>query len=179
MMVHARRIASIIATALLTSGLAPVLPANRAVVQRSPAHARAAFEKLRAITGTWAFTTDIDHGRVTYELVSNGAAILERVMNEEHGETGMVSMIHLDGDRLVLQHYCSAGNQPRLVSNGLDGNEIRFTFERAWNMPSRDAGHIDGAVFRFPANGRFESTWIWRQKGADEISTRRHSRADQ
>jgi hypothetical protein len=138
--------------------------------------ARAAFDRLRQIAGTWSFTAGAEHGRVSYEVVSDGTAILERVMNEEHGEAGMVSVIHLDGDRLVLQHYCGAGNQPRLVASGLTGSEVRFTFEPAAGAASPSAGHIHGAVFRFPAEGPFESTWTWRENGVDTFSTRRHQR---
>lgn len=157
-----------------------ILPAVLAGLVLAPAQAstdaRTAFDRLRQIAGAWSFTAGAEHGRVSYELVSNGTAILERVMNEEHGEAGMVSVIHLDGDRLVLQHYCGSGNQPRLVANGLTGDEIRFAFDGAGNLASPSAGHIHGAVFRFPATGAFESTWTWRENGVDESSTRLHRR---
>ena len=136
----------------------------------------AGFDTLRALAGTWTFTGDADQGRVSYEVVSGGSAVLERVMNGEHGEAGMVSVIFLDDDRLVLQHYCSAGNQPRLVSPGLDGDEIRFTFDSATSRPPVSAGHIHGAVFRFPDGRPFESHWTWRQDGTETTAVRRHAR---
>ena len=83
----------------------------------------------------------------------------------------------IEEDRLVLQHYCSAGNQPRLVSTGLDGHEIRFTFERATNLPSIGIGHIHAAVFTFPGTGPFTSRWTWLADGVETTSTRRHERA--
>jgi hypothetical protein len=142
----------------------------------TPAHAEVAFERLRAITGTWTFTTGAEQGQVSYELVSNGTAILERVSTEEHGEAGMISVIHLEGDRLVLQHYCADGNQPRLVSRGLDGEEIRFAFERAANLASADDGHIHGAAFTFTGPKSFASRWVWRANGTETTSIRRHER---
>ena len=174
-MAHVFRSATIIATL----SLIPLLASPGPAVVPTPfakADARAAFEKLRTIAGTWTFTTDSDRGKVSYELVSNGTAILERVMNAEHGEAGMVSIIHLEGDRLVLTHYCGSGNQPRLVSPGLQGDEIRFTFERASNLPTAEAGHIHGAVFSFAGPGLFASRWTWRENGQEALSTRRHSR---
>jgi hypothetical protein len=175
-MAHVSRFAAIIAALSLTPLLASPGHPGPATTPVAKADARAAFEKLRAITGTWTFTTDTDHGRVSYELVSNGTAILERVMNEEHGETGMVSVIYLDGDRLILQHYCTSGNQPRLVSPGLEGDEIRFTFERASNLASPDAGHIHGAVFSFAGPESFASRWTWRENRVETTRTRRHTR---
>jgi hypothetical protein len=175
-MVHTPRVVTIITALSLTPLFASPAPAGPAPTPIARADARAAFEKLRAIAGTWTFTTDSDHGTVSYELVSNGTAILERVMNEEHGETGMVSVVYLDGDRLILQHYCSSGNQPRLVSPGLEGDEIRFTFEGASNLASADSGHIHGAVFSFAGPGPFASRWTWRENGVDTTTARRHAR---
>jgi hypothetical protein len=149
----------------------PELPADSG----TPGETRAAeaFEKIRALAGTWAFTTAADRGTVSYEVVSNGTAVLERVVNQEHGETGMVSVIFREGDRLVLQHYCASGNQPRLVSAGLEGDAIRFTFERGSNL-APGTGHIHGAVFEFPKSGSFTSRWTWRADGVDTTTTRRH-----
>ena len=54
------------------------------------------------------------------------------VMSEIHGHgpEDMISMFHLDGpNRLLITHYCSAGNQPRMqASSSPDGKTITFTF---------------------------------------------------
>jgi hypothetical protein len=165
-----RLLAAVVAFGAMSAGVS-------ADAARPPANARAGFDKLRTLAGTWTFTIGTERGHVSYELVSDGTAILERVMNGEHGEAGVVSIIHLDGDRLILQHYCSAGNQPQLVSDGLEGDEIRFTLERISNLSSPAAGHIHGATFRFPAGRAFESDWTWREAGTDRTSVRQHSRS--
>jgi hypothetical protein len=172
MLALVRRFLTMLAVLTLTPAVAPAVPAESGTLDE--ASAAEAFEKLRALAGTWTFTTAADHGSVSYELVSNGTAIFERVMNVEHGETGMVSVIFREGDRLVLQHFCSSGNQPRLVSAGLEGHAIRFTFERASNLASPGAGHIHGAVFEFPTTGAFKSHWTWRVNGVETTSTRHH-----
>jgi len=162
------------------------LPSSTALVDRQHAAghaepgataARAGFERMRGVAGAWSFVAGAEHGRVTYTVVSDGTALLETVTNDEHGEAGMVSVIYVEGDQLVLQHYCSAGNQPRMVSPGLDGDRIRFTLEGITNLTAPSAGHIHEAEFRFPADGTFESRWTWREDGADTMSTRRHAPA--
>jgi len=49
----------------------------------------------------------------------------------------MISVYHLDGDRLILTHYCEVGNQPRMQATSFDpkSNEIDFNFLDATNMP--------------------------------------------
>lgn len=164
---------------------ATLYPAPGHAQARGPSPAAIAFARLKSLAGTWKFGdtgtapgTLMPVGTVSYEVVSNGTAILERVSGPEHGPSGMVSIIRLDGDRLVLDHYCSDGNQPRLVaSRDLAGMEIRFDFESATGLASPEAGHIHSAVFSFRPDGGFESRWGWRQAGATHTGLRRHVRA--
>ncbi|HEY6066377.1 MAG TPA: hypothetical protein VIY96_09490 [Thermoanaerobaculia bacterium] len=91
----------------------------------------------------------------------------------------MLTVFHLDGDRLLLTHYCVARNQPRLEATEIspDLSTITFTFRDGTNLASRDAGHMDKATYRFGANDEFTSRWTWFQKGKEtwmeEIQYRR------
>ncbi|MGE0351773.1 MAG: hypothetical protein AB7I33_11925 [Gemmatimonadales bacterium] len=144
------------------------LPAQQA----SPA--REGFERLKLLAGTWSFTMGGERGLVSYEVASDGSLILERVINGEHAGAGMVSAIFLDGDRLVMHHYCGAGNQPVLVSTGLEGDELRFTFAGGTNLADGSVGHIHGARFMFQEEGSFESEWTWMEAGKASAAVRRH-----
>ncbi|MBY0308272.1 MAG: hypothetical protein K2Q09_05980 [Phycisphaerales bacterium] len=67
--------------------------------------------------GRWVAHTDGKDGKptemvVTYKTVSAGSAVCETIAPGTSYE--MVTMYHLDGDRLTATHYCAMGNQPRM-----------------------------------------------------------------
>jgi hypothetical protein len=108
------------------------------------ADATAAFEKLKTLQGSWAGKGDGHDVRVSNRVTSGGFTL----MSEMQGEEDMVSMIHLDGDRLMLTHYCPMGNQPRLVGTiSPDGKNVTFNFLDATNLLSSQQGHMQSAVF--------------------------------
>jgi hypothetical protein len=81
----------------------------------------------------------------------------------------MLTVFHLDGGRLMLTHYCVARNQPRLVATAIspDLSTITFTFRDGTNLPSREAGHMDQAVYRIEGKDRYTSRWTWSQDGKE------------
>jgi hypothetical protein len=59
----------------------------------------------------------------------------------------MITMFHLDGDRLLMTHYCGAGNQPRMVGTvSPDGKTITFNFLDATNVLGSQPGHMERMV---------------------------------
>jgi hypothetical protein len=157
-----------------------------AAAQSDSSAAQRGFARLTGLAGQWAYRDSIENGSrqnvvvtgtVAYELVANGTTLQERVHGPDHDVANMISMIRLEGGRLVLDHYCSSGTQPRLVSRGLDGNVIRFVFEGGTNIPTTTTGHIHAATFTFLPDGRFESRWTWQEPGKTHVGARRHAAA--
>ena len=105
---------------------------------------RAAFEKLKSLEGSWAGKGSQGQPiQVTFRVTSNGSAI----MSEIEGSEDMISMIHLDGDRLMLTHYCATGNQPRMVGKMTpDGKAVAFDFLDVTNFNSSQPGHMQHVV---------------------------------
>jgi hypothetical protein len=69
---------------------------------------------------------------ITWQLISGGSVLMESMEEES-----IVTMYHVDKDRLMLTHYCSAHNQPRMegqVSD--DGKTFTFDFLDATNLPA-------------------------------------------
>lgn len=48
-----------------------------------------------------------------------------------------------------------------------DGHTVVFTFLDGTNIPSREVGHMDKAVYRFDGPDQFRSRWTWYQKGKE------------
>src|SRR4051812_43647541 len=121
---------------------------------------RRAFQRLLALEGDWeGKSTEGWVDRMSFQKIARGSVLLELSAFEVHPGETMATAHHLDGDRLVLTHYCVAGNQPRLVlsSTREDGSELHFTFLDGTNMTSRDKAHMDQAVIRFVDADHFTS----------------------
>ena len=101
---------------------------------------KATFEKLKALEGSWSGkTTDGRPVQVSFRVTSGGSAI----MSEIQGKEDMITMFHLDGNRLMMTHYCGAGNQPRMVGTmSPDGKTVNFDFLDATNL-SAQPGHMN------------------------------------
>ncbi|HKY04889.1 MAG TPA: hypothetical protein VJQ56_08365, partial [Blastocatellia bacterium] len=88
---------------------------------------------------------------------------------DAHPNETMMTMFYLDGDRLLLTHYCVARNQPRLAATSFadGGRTITFTFLDSTNLKSRNQGHMDKAIFRFIDENHITSQWTWYQDGKE------------
>lgn len=122
------------------------------------------FEKLKSLVGEWTgqgpggLTVD-----VSYELVSGGHAVVETRVPK--GEPSMVSIFHLDNDELMMTHYCSVGNQPRMKANVTTPGAIEFSMIDVTGLESESEGHMHGLRFDFDDSSHLRQLWIWRQDG--------------
>jgi hypothetical protein len=126
----------------------------------SATNASSAFEQLKALVGTWQADTDMGKLQATYELVSNGHVLLERV-NDGSMHHNMITTYYVDGDALALTHYCELGNEPHMVARkiNLDGREIIFDFAGSGNLASLNAQHMHAATIRLVDADHFTGAW--------------------
>jgi hypothetical protein len=131
------------------------------------------FDTMKSLTGTWVGSNSMG-GPVTvsYRPTSGGSAVLSEIQMEAHGKSeDMISMIHMDGDRLLLTHYCETGNQPRMQATASpDGKTITFTFLDATNLSSPDAGHMNRVVFTFVDAKHHTEDWQFLDHGKEMIA---------
>jgi hypothetical protein len=145
-----------------------------------PLSAKATLARFRELTGDWEEkSTEGWTGHLSIRVIGRGSAVLFTSSISAHpgADEKMATLIHPDGDRLLLTHYCVAGNQPRLAATTSHEDMVEFTFLDGTNLPSRDAGHMDRVVFRFLDRDHYSSRWSWYEKGQErwmeEISYRR------
>jgi hypothetical protein len=157
------------AAMLLLSLMAPALTlaqTHAAVgLKTNATPAQLAFERFKELEGSWkGRSTKGWEEIVSYKTIAGGSVVIETSFDAHPNET-MMTMIHMDGDRLLLTHYCVAKNQPRLVATSFadEGKTVTFTFLDGANLPSRDAGHMDKVIFRFIDDNHVSSQWTWYQ----------------
>lgn len=144
----------------------------------SPAASRAAekanpgWEKMKSLVGEWdgLYEGKIP-GHVSYKLVSNGTALMEVISNANEPE--MVTMYTPDGGRLLMTHYCSEGNQPRMRAEApaADAKQISFAFVDVSNLSGPDAGHMRHLDVLFKDADHFSQRWTFHAAGKDQTST--------
>ncbi len=131
------------------------------------ARSEAAFRSLASLAGTWEgdFSMGESKGRdtVDYRVTAGGSAIEEILFRGKPHE--MVTLYHLDSGRLLLTHYCAAGNQPTMVlAPGDDPADLKFAFLRGSNMAAGD-GHMHEARFQLLGPDQVKTTWTYWEEG--------------
>ncbi len=127
--------------------------------------AQKSFEELKALDGTWeGKTPDGQTAEVIYRVTSNGSALLSEIKGKED----MITMFHLDGERLLMTHYCGAGNQPRMVASASpDGKTFTFAFLDATNLATPDAAHMHRLVISMPDANHHTEEWVFTDHGKE------------
>jgi hypothetical protein len=117
-----------------------LLAASAALAQSD---AQKSFDQLKSLAGTWEGKNSLGEPlQVSFKITSGGSAVMSEIAG--HGKDNMITMFNLDGpNRLILTHYCGAGNQPRMQATASpDGKTLTFHFLDATNLASPDAGHM-------------------------------------
>jgi hypothetical protein len=127
--------------------------------------APAAWNKLKSLAGEWEGKGDMGKVYLSYELIAGGTALVERERTDKTPE--MLTVYHLDGKRLVLTHYCMAGNQPRMEAKSFNPGtgDLAFDFVDATNMPSPASGHMRSVSMKLIDNTRLSSEWRFFENG--------------
>ncbi|HLJ89509.1 MAG TPA: hypothetical protein VKZ53_22055 [Candidatus Angelobacter sp.] len=141
--------------------------ASTAAPAKDQQNASQAFDKLKALAGTWEASSEHGKSTISYEVIAHGTSLIERIHTADKED--MATVYHLDGDRLVLTHYCEAGNQPEMTAAAFDpeSNEIRFNFARISNLSNPNAGHMHSAAFHFDSANQTTMDWKWYENGKE------------
>jgi len=149
-----------IAVILLLAGTAAV-----AVPSNEKAAGALAFEELKTLVGEWEGRNKSGPVKITYTLVSGGTALMERLQPANEAE--MITMYSADGDRIMVTHYCSQGNQPAMKSETLKGvaKQYSFSLVSVSGLKTPDEGHMVGLVLTMLDKDHLTQEWRYQDKG--------------
>jgi len=143
-----------------------VLLAANALLAQSDA--QKSFAQIKSLAGSWEGKTG--EGKpveVSFRETGGGSALMSEILGRGHED--MVTMFYLDGpDKLMLTHYCGAGNQPRMKATvSPDGKTFTFDFVDATNLASLDDGHMSRVVFAVLDPGHHTEEWTFTNHGKE------------
>ena len=130
--------------------------------------AQKTFDQLKALSGVWEgkVTTDMPVAasiqnslmHVTLRTTSRGNALLHEMTSS--GPDDPITMFYLDENRLLLTHYCDAGNRPRMEGKlSPDGKTVEFSFLDV--AGSNQHQHMHHAKFTFIDADHHTEDWIF------------------
>ena len=120
------------------------------------ADAQKSFDKMKTLAGAWEghVTTLPQQAEMEGKLMQVSLRVTSMGHTLMHEMTGSgrpddpITMFVVDGDRLLLTHYCDADNRPRMVGKmSPDGKTVEFDFLDV--AGSTEYGHMHHAVFTF------------------------------
>ena len=127
--------------------------------------AQKAFATIKALPGNWVGDTVMGPVQVNFKVTAGGSAVMSEILGKED----MVSMFNLDGPgRLLMTHYCAAGNEPRMeASLSPDGKIITFIYVDATNLATPDAGHMQKMVLTVIDDNHHTEEWTFTDHGKE------------
>jgi hypothetical protein len=143
-----------------------------------PSPAASAFEKMKSLAGKWDLEepSAVEPGAkpdesqakpkqiVVYRVTSAGSAVEETLFPGTPHE--MVTMYHLDGDALMLTHYCAVGNQPHMRATKFDNpSQIAFGFAGGTNMNPATDSHMHDLTLTFVDADHIKAEWSFYERG--------------
>jgi hypothetical protein len=149
-------------TTAVSTLIVVMLSASYAMAEADP---HKAFDLLKGMEGNWSGQNQQGQTvEVSFRPISGGTAVMSEIHG--HGPENMVTMFHMDGDRLLMTHYCGAGNQPRMKVTSADSKSVSFEFFDGTNIGPND-GHMQHVTFTEPDANHHVEEWVFLDHGKE------------
>lgn len=137
---------------------------HRVVTAASETQRTALLERVKGLAGEWQMKDEKGNlvPASTFTVTSSGSAVREIMFAGMPHE--MTNMYTMDGDSLVVTHYCAQGNQPRMRARLNDGhghgpNQIHFQFDSVSNLRSPTETYMGDMVLEFVSSDKVVQRW--------------------
>jgi hypothetical protein len=135
------------------------------------------FDRFKALTGDWVSAEDTDYAKkgdliARYHLTGGGSAVVEDLFPGTPHE--MTTVYHMDGEDLVLTHYCAGGNQPRMRAKAPEGDVVSFAFDGGTNIDPKKTRHMHDARIQFVSENEIRAEWNGLADGKPGMTVKTH-----
>lgn len=144
-----KKLFSVVAFTVLAASACRSAPGPGRAHKAAPtgSEAKAGFANIQKLAGNWEGTAFGMKATAVFAGSSAGSTVRE--IMAPGGEHEMTNMYHLDGDQIVVTHYCGAGNQPRMVSTMITPGRIVFELDDISNYTGGPHGYMGRLELEF------------------------------
>ena len=150
----------------------PVLLTWLSAAALAQSNGEKSFGVLKTPAGSWQGTVTTTppepevegkQAQLSLRVTSMGTAIVHE-MRMDGRPDDPITMFYLEGDRLLLTHYCDAGNRPRMVAKSSpNGKTVEFEFLDL--AGGTQYGHMHHAVFTAIDANHHTEDWTYIEPG--------------
>ena len=163
----------VVAAVLVSGALAGVSPEEGAKARAAQPVPPSKLDIIKKLAGDWVEVGPDGKptGKVisTYHVTAGGSAVEETLFAGTPHE--MITLYHMNGDDLVLTHYCVAGNQPTMkAEKQTDPNKLVFNCAGGTNMKSESDEHMHHATIVWKDADHIHSEWLEYKDGKNTMT---------
>jgi len=125
-------------------------------------------EAVAGLEGRWMMEGEEGAAYVEFTTSSSGTAVRELMFPGTEHE--MTNMYTLDGNGLVMTHYCAHGNQPHMRATAFADGRLEFTSMGVHDLDSPDEKYMGSMTLVIHDENRIEEVWQQLPEG-DEPGT--------
>jgi len=134
------------------------VPGSAPLPERNSSLRAQLFDSVKSLQGRWvAPMPDGSTALSEIELSGNGSAVVETMFPGTPHQ--MTNAYHLDGNTLVLTHYCGGGNQPRMRARAVENNTLHFAFDSVTDLAAPDAMYMGEMTLELVSPTRMVQRW--------------------
>ena len=132
--------------------------AGPSIVSTDAAQRQELFSAIKSMEGRWQGPSPDGTIKYTEFKVSSAGSVVRETMlpGEEHEMTNMYS---LDGNSVVMTHYCAGGNQPRMRASSIREGRMDFLSEGVQDLKAKDELYMGAMRLVFVDADHIEQHW--------------------
>jgi len=121
---------------------------------------------IQSLEGRWEMPGGEAPAIIEFRSTAAGSAVCEVMFPGTENE--MVNLYTLDGNSLVMTHYCAAGNQPRMRATDLVDGRLEFVSVSVSDLETPGALHMADMTLVLVDEDRIEQHWRAVKDGEDD-----------